>query len=87
MGSPVVHFEIMGRAGIKGIAGAVGAARDGTARVHLYASVDDLQACCDKAMALGGRVAVQPMKVGEEIEFAHLLDPQGNTFGIWRSLG
>ncbi|HEY8199770.1 MAG TPA: VOC family protein [Actinomycetota bacterium] len=76
-----------GRSGSKGISGAIGSARDGTAKVHLYASVDDLQACCDKTTALGGGVAVPPMKVGEEIEFAHLLDPQGNTFGIWRPLG
>lgn len=76
-----------GSGGTTGIEGAVGAARDGTAKVHLYASVDDLQACCDKATSLGGGVAVVPMKVGDQLEFAHILDPQGNVFGIWRPLG
>jgi predicted enzyme related to lactoylglutathione lyase len=82
------YIEILTGAGEgQGIEGAIGAARDGTAKVHLYASVDDLQASCDKAASLGGGVAVPPMKVGEQLEFAHLLDPQGNTFGIWRPLG
>jgi uncharacterized protein len=76
-----------GSAGIEGIGGAIGGAHDGTAKVHLYASVEDLQAYCDKATSLGGGVGVAPTKVGEQLEFAHLLDPQGNTFGIWRPLG
>lgn len=75
-----------GSGAIEGIEGAIGAARDGTAKVHLYASVDDVQACLDKATSLGGSVAVPPMKVHDRIEFAHLLDPQGNAFGIWRML-
>jgi hypothetical protein len=48
--------------------------------------VSDLQPYCDRATSLGGGVAV-PTKVGDEIEFAHLLDLQANTFGILRPLG
>lgn len=85
--SGVEYIEVDTGSGDRGISGAIGVAHDGTARVNIYASVPDLQAYCDKATSLGGGVAVPPMKVGDEIEFAHLLDPQGNTFGIWRPLG
>ena len=81
------YIEIDTGSGDRGISGAIGTARDGTARVNVYASVPDLQSCCDRATSSGGGVAVPPMKIGEEIEVAHLLDPQGNTFGIWRPLG
>lgn len=88
-GGDATYVEIdpgTGSSGSTGIDGAIGAARDGVAKVHVYASVDDLQACCDKATSLGGGVALPPTKVHDRIEFAHVSDPQGNAFGIWRHL-
>ena len=48
-----------------------------------YVHVDDVQATIDRAEELGARVAM-PFVDNSAIEFAHLIDPQGNRFGIWR---
>lgn len=48
-----------------------------------YVHVDDVHASLDRAVALGATVAL-PFTDNGRIEFAHLLDPHGNRFGIWR---
>ena len=48
-----------------------------------YVEVDDVHAAVDRAVRLGGTVAV-PLTDNGRIEFAHVLDPHGSRFGIWR---
>lgn len=48
-----------------------------------YVHVDDVHAAIEQAERLGGTVAV-PFVDNGRIEFAHLLDPLGNRFGVWR---
>jgi predicted enzyme related to lactoylglutathione lyase len=48
-----------------------------------YVQVDDVQASVDRAASLGATVVI-PLVDNGTIEFAHVLDPQGNRFGIWR---
>jgi predicted enzyme related to lactoylglutathione lyase len=48
-----------------------------------YVRVDDVPAAIEQAQALGATVAVPYVDNGA-IEFAHLVDPQGNRFGVWR---
>jgi predicted enzyme related to lactoylglutathione lyase len=48
-----------------------------------YVHVDDVPGAITRAEELGARVAV-PLVDNGAIEFAHLLDPLGNRFGIWR---
>lgn len=48
-----------------------------------YVQVEDVQAAIDRATELGGGV-VLPLIDNGAIEFAHLTDPRGNRFGIWR---
>jgi uncharacterized protein len=48
-----------------------------------YVQVDDVQATIGKAAELGAAVVV-PFTDNGRIEFAHLQDPQGNRFGVWR---
>lgn len=48
-----------------------------------YVQVDDVQATISNAESLGATVAV-PLVDGGDIEFAHLVDPHGNRFGVWR---
>lgn len=48
-----------------------------------YVHVEDVQASIDQAQELGATVAV-PLTDNGPIEFAHLVDPLGNRFGIWR---
>lgn len=48
-----------------------------------YVHVDDVQAAIGQAQELGASVAV-PFTDNGAIEFAHLVDPLGNRFGIWR---
>lgn len=51
-----------------------------------YVQVDDVQATIGKAAELGAAVVV-PFTDNGRIEFAHLQDPQGNRFGVWRPKG
>jgi len=46
-----------------------------------YVEVDDVQACLDKATALGGRTLVPPRKIPTGT-FAWFSDPDGNTIGL-----
>lgn len=48
-----------------------------------YVQVDDVKAAIARAEALGASVAI-PFVDNGAIEFAHLLDPHGNRFGVWR---
>ncbi|PZS33663.1 MAG: bleomycin resistance protein [Pseudonocardiales bacterium] len=48
-----------------------------------YVQVDDVHAAIDRAQELGAAVVVPCIDNGR-IEFAHLTDPQGNRFGVWR---
>ena len=46
-----------------------------------YVEVDDVQACLDKAAALGGKTLVPPIKIPTGT-FAWLSDLDGNTIGL-----
>ena len=48
-----------------------------------YVHVDDVQAVIAEAERLGATVAV-PFIDNGAIQFAHLIDPQGNRFAVWR---
>lgn len=48
-----------------------------------YVHVDDVPTAIERATSLGATVAV-PLVDNGRIEFAHLLDPLGNRFGIWK---
>jgi predicted enzyme related to lactoylglutathione lyase len=48
-----------------------------------YVHVADVRAAIEKAESLGARVAI-PFTDNGVIEFAHLVDPLGNRFGVWR---
>lgn len=48
-----------------------------------YVHVEDVHAALERAVGLGATVAIPVIDNGR-IEFAHLLDPLGNRFGIWR---
>jgi hypothetical protein len=47
-----------------------------------YVHVDDVRATISRAEQLGASVAI-PLTDNGAIEFAHLVDPLGNRFGIW----
>jgi predicted enzyme related to lactoylglutathione lyase len=49
-----------------------------------YVEVEDLQASLDKAVALGGKVLVKPIKIPTG-SFAWFADPEGNTVGLLKS--
>ncbi|MFL6160899.1 MAG: VOC family protein [Jatrophihabitantaceae bacterium] len=48
-----------------------------------YVHVEDVRAAVAEAERLGATVAI-PLIDNGDIEFAHLLDPMGNRFGVWR---
>ena len=58
-------------------------AMGGNSWAIFYVQVDDVKAAIARAESLGASVAV-PFVDNGTIEFAHLIDPQGNRFGVWR---
>lgn len=48
-----------------------------------YVQVEDVHTAIDRAQELGAAVVI-PFVDNGLIEFAHLTDPLGNRFGIWR---
>lgn len=48
-----------------------------------YVMVDDVRTAIARAEELGATVVV-PHTDNGPIEFAHLLDPEGNRFGVWK---
>lgn len=65
-----------------GINGGVGGTPDGTALATFYVEVPDPQAMLDKALKLGGRVAMPVMEIPDIVTLAQFTDPQGNTIGL-----
>ena len=51
-----------------------------------YVQVDDVRAVIEKATSLCAEVLV-PFTDNGPLEFAHLQDPHGNRFGVWRPKG
>jgi predicted enzyme related to lactoylglutathione lyase len=52
-----------------------------------YVNVESVDDYLAKAKSLGATVVVEKMPVAEMGWFAHLVDPQGNLFGIWETNG
>lgn len=48
-----------------------------------YVQVEDVRTAIERAQELGAAVVI-PLVDNGAIEFAHLTDPLGNRFGIWR---
>lgn len=65
-----------------GIGGGISPAPGGTNHLTFYVEVPDLQAALDKAVSLGGQVAMPPMDVPGGPSIAHFLDPAGNFVGL-----
>jgi uncharacterized protein len=65
------------------VRGGIGSSPDGRPHVVLYARVPDLEERLERAVALGGAVAVPPMQVDDHTRIAAFTDPQGTMFGIY----
>jgi predicted enzyme related to lactoylglutathione lyase len=87
IGEPMAEMGFYGMvdAESSGVAGGIGQEPDGGARVTLYTQVDDLQATLDKAVALGGKVAMPPTAIPGVVTFAMFQDPEGNVFGLTKA--
>ncbi|HEY4994134.1 MAG TPA: VOC family protein [Nakamurella sp.] len=55
----------------------------GTTWAIFYVRVDDVGKAVADAERLGATIAI-PLVDNGTIEFAHLVDPDGNRFGIWK---
>jgi predicted enzyme related to lactoylglutathione lyase/DNA-binding transcriptional ArsR family regulator len=69
-----------------GIGGGIGGTQDGNPQVTFYVGVDDLQAALDRAVALGGSVAVPPMDIPDGPSIAQFADPAGNRVGLVKGM-
>lgn len=78
------NYGVVDTHGGEGINGGVGGTPDGTPMVTFYAAVPDPQAILDKAVKLGGEVAMPVMEIPNVVTFAQFIDPQGNRIGIFK---
>ena len=53
--------------------------------VTVYAEVDDIPACLEKAESLGGSTMIPETEVPGQGRFAWLKDVDGNIIGLWKS--
>jgi predicted enzyme related to lactoylglutathione lyase len=51
----------------------------------VYISVDSVDAYCDKAESLGGKILMGKTPVADMGFFAVVQDPQGGVFALWES--
>ncbi|MFE9102922.1 VOC family protein [Actinomadura geliboluensis] len=49
-----------------------------------FVLVEDVDAACAEAEQRGGKVTVPPVTAQSGLRFAHLEDPSGNRFGIFK---
>lgn len=68
--------------GAGGIAGTIGSASPMAQGVTFYASVEDIGAHLDRARALGAARLVPAKDRHSPAEVAHIVDPDGQTFGL-----
>lgn len=79
---PDMGMYAMVDAASSGVAGGIGQEPTGTARTTVYVQVPDLQATLDKAVALGGKVAMPPTDIPGVVSLAQFTDPDGNLIGL-----
>ena len=65
-----------------GIGGGVGSSMGGDAQSTFYVEVDDIQASLDRAVELGGEVAMPVTVIPGMVIFAHFKDIEGNLIGL-----
>jgi predicted enzyme related to lactoylglutathione lyase len=51
--------------------------------VTFYVGVDGIEGYLERAEKLGGKTVMEPMAVGEIGSFAMIVDPDGNTIGLF----
>ena len=79
---PATMINTGGEEGIQGHITALG--HEPHNYITVYAQVDDLQSCLDKAEKLGGKTVVPPTEIPQTGTFAWLSDPEGNIVGLWK---
>jgi predicted enzyme related to lactoylglutathione lyase len=65
-----------------GIGVGIGSEMEGGARTTAYVEVSDLKAKLDQAVAMGGKVLMEPMEIPGVVNFAMFADPEGNVIGL-----
>lgn len=75
------NYGMVESGGEGGIPGGIGGAM-GPSAVLVYTRVDDLQAYLDKAVQLGGKIAMPPTEIPGAVTMAIFTDPEGHHMGL-----
>ncbi|GAA1854473.1 VOC family protein [Actinomadura bangladeshensis] len=62
-----------------------GLAGRGGPHAVFFVLVEDVDAACAEAERHGGEIAVPPKTAASGLRFAHLQDPSGNRFGVFKT--
>jgi predicted enzyme related to lactoylglutathione lyase len=81
MGPEMGHYSLV-QPDSAGIGVGVGAEMGGGSRTTAYVEVSDLKATLDQAVAMGGKVLMEPMEIPGVVNFARFSDPEGNVIGL-----
>jgi predicted enzyme related to lactoylglutathione lyase len=65
-----------------GVGVGIGAEMEGGARTTPYVEVPDLKATLEQAVAMGGKILMEPMEIPGAVTMAMFADPEGNTIGL-----
>ena len=79
-----MNYGVVETGGPGGINGGIYQPPTGARCVTFYVQVDDLQAYLDRAVSLGGQVAMGPTPIPGHGSFACFVDPEGNVIGLFR---
>jgi predicted enzyme related to lactoylglutathione lyase len=80
-----MNYGVVVTGGPGGINGGIFQPPAGAPFVMIYVQVDDLQASLDRAVGLGGKVAMGPTPIPGVGSIACFQDPEGNMVGLFRS--
>ncbi len=82
---PALSYGMVETGGEGGINGGIFAAQgEMPPYLTVYVQVDDLQACLEKAVSLGGKTVVGPTPIPNVGSFAMFHDPEGNLVGLFK---
>ena len=84
MGPEMGHYSLVPPES-SGIGVGIGADMEGGARTTGYVEVPDLRATLDQAVAMGGKILMEPMEIPGAVTMAMFADPEGNVIGLTKA--
>lgn len=85
---PEMSYQLVRTGDESGIDGGIMRPEEGPwpGNMAFYIGVADLEASCERIVAAGGRIVVEPQEVPGMGSFCLFADPEDRVLGLWKSL-